>query len=121
MPLIQHQSYGKHVRQQPRQQRLKTDRNFETEELDLGPVPPMVEDINFNFNRRETCEQEQCQLAAFLRCADCGKLLCLQHFLERVCFHNGSEADLHQHDLNLSDEESDKAEEDGYHYDELRA
>ena len=32
-----------------------------------------------------------CTKHAFIRCAHCGKLLCLEHFLDRVCFHEPSD------------------------------
>lgn len=32
-----------------------------------------------------------CNHPAFIRCAHCGRVLCLEHFLERTCFHSPSE------------------------------
>jgi len=33
------------------------------------------------------CDEEDCENMMFLSCAHCNKIMCLNHFLGRVCFH----------------------------------
>lgn len=68
-----------------------TDPLFEIEELDVGPRPRMVDDIQFKFNRSHFCEVEGCSNRAFIRCSHCQRHLCLDHFLGRACFHRGND------------------------------
>lgn len=65
-----------------------TDPEFDATKEMRNVPPKMVADIQFNFNSTAQCERSNCDRHAFIRCAHCGKLLCLQHFLERTCFHN---------------------------------
>lgn len=64
-----------------------TDPAFNISELTNYP-PKMVNSINFGFDGASKCEARGCNNHAFVKCSHCDKLLCLQHFLERVCFHN---------------------------------
>ena len=65
-----------------------TDTGFSPAELAVGPPPRTVQDIQFSFNASSRCQVDNCTAHAFIKCAHCGKLLCLHHFLERECFHN---------------------------------
>lgn len=72
-----------------------TDPEFNVTELSRQPVA-VVRDIQFSFPPGSQCQHAGHSRPAFIRCSHCGKLLCLQHFLERVCFHEGEDTD---HDL----------------------
>jgi len=63
-----------------------TDPAYSIEELSARPVPPMVQELKFNFDASRPCEVHDCTNHVFSRCAHCGKHLCLRHFLQRVCF-----------------------------------
>ena len=64
-----------------------TDPNFNATS-EMGTVPPrMVNHIQFDFDAAELCQRQDCRNHAFLKCSHCGRLICLNHFLERVCFH----------------------------------
>lgn len=65
-----------------------TDPDFSEDELTYGAPPRMVLDVQFGFNRTIGCETENCSARAFIRCAHCGKHLCLNHFLNRTCIHS---------------------------------
>ena len=69
----------------------KTDPSFSDSELSSRPPPPMVHEINFNFDKSRRCEMN-CTNFAFIKCAHCGKHLCLKHFLDRACFHEVNDA-----------------------------
>lgn len=64
-----------------------TDPSFENRELSVRPPPPMVQEIQFNFDGGKKCEIPNCNQHAFIRCSHCKKHLCLNHFLGRKCFH----------------------------------
>lgn len=64
-----------------------TDPDFNVTELSKFP-PAMVNKNQFEFDPAEKCHAMGCNQHAFVRCSHCGKLLCLQHFIERLCFHN---------------------------------
>lgn len=66
----------------------KTEPDFPTQELSATP-PLMVRAIHFGFNETN-CEIDDCNNHPFIRCAHCGRVLCLRHFLERLCFHGDS-------------------------------
>lgn len=51
--------------------------------------PAMVRKIEFGFAASE-CQVGACSSHAFIRCSHCGKLMCLEHFLERTCFHHST-------------------------------
>lgn len=70
----------------------KTDQNFVDEELNKGPPPPMVHDIQFNFDRSQECSCN-CTRKAFLKCAHTGRVVCLRHFMSGKCRPNVSESD----------------------------
>lgn len=65
-----------------------TNPAYGVDELALRPVPPMVQELQFNFDASQRCQVPICTAHAFIKCAHCGKLICLQHFLERTCFHD---------------------------------
>lgn len=72
----------------------RTDPNFFSDELECPIVqkngkivPREVKDINFNLQRGRHCEITGCNHSAFIKCAHCGRHLCLKHFLDRHCFH----------------------------------
>lgn len=73
-----------------------TDPGYSTRELSSGPPVHMVQDIQFEFDPRQKC-QFNCSNHAFIKCSHCGKFMCLEHFLERNCFHhhtnNGTDPD----------------------------
>ena len=52
--------------------------------------PPMrTASLQFNsFTPESKCEVANCTKYAFVRCAHCQKLLCIDHFLHRTCFHH---------------------------------
>lgn len=64
-----------------------TDPDFQTDELDVYK-PPTVQQVQFGLKRGDKCQVENCTEHAFIRCSYCGKLLCLDHFLNRTCFHD---------------------------------
>lgn len=64
-----------------------TDPEFMIDELENGAPPATVTDIQFDLGRRSDCQVRNCNHRAFIRCSHCGKLLCLQHFLNRTCLH----------------------------------
>lgn len=66
---------------------LNTDADYSADELENGEPVAMVESIQFNLGRHSNCRVEGCEHRAFIRCAHCGKLLCLEHFLNRTCLH----------------------------------
>lgn len=67
-----------------------TDASFSHEEL-LSDRPAMVKDVQFDVNAQDSCEVDECDSPAFIRCSHCGKLMCLSHFLDRKCFHEPSQ------------------------------
>lgn len=69
----------------------KTGPNFSNDELENGHPPAIVEDIQFDLGRRHICGVDDCGRRASIRCSHCERLLCLSHFLERVCFHSRNE------------------------------
>lgn len=73
-----------------------TDPNWSAQELAHRPKPLTAPDISFGFNETAKCEfrdasNTMCPRSAFIKCAHCGRLLCLQHFLDRKCFHSTDE------------------------------
>ena len=64
----------------------KTDRKFDKTQITSRPLRK-VDDINFGFKSDAKCAVEGCDKYAFIRCAHCGRHLCLKHFLDRQCFH----------------------------------
>lgn len=64
-----------------------TDPDFDPDELEHSPPPDMVINIQFKFERRHKCDVPGCSTRTFIKCAHCGKHLCLKHFLARQCFH----------------------------------
>lgn len=62
------------------------DKNFDESELSQKPLRK-VEDINFKFKSDQKCEHGGCNEYAFIRCAHCGRHLCLKQFLARDCYH----------------------------------
>lgn len=64
----------------------QTDKGFDETQISRRPIRK-VDDINFKFKSDEKCIHNGCNEYAFIRCAHCGRHLCLQHFLERHCFH----------------------------------
>jgi len=53
------------------------------------PDPGKFKNVNeVCFNKKEiSANCVNCENLAFMECAHCNKLLCLKHFLEKVCFH----------------------------------
>ena len=65
-----------------------TDLAYSVEELAARPVPPMVQELQFNFDASKKCQAyNNCTNHAFIKGSHCGRLLCLNHLLQRVCFH----------------------------------
>jgi hypothetical protein len=50
--------------------------------------PPMVQRIQFDIDPTETCMRRGCDEHAFIRCSHCARVMCLAHFVGRVCVHN---------------------------------
>lgn len=67
-----------------------TDPDYSVSELATRPPGRNVDAVQFrSFNGADKCEHHtNCSNHAFIKCAHCGKLLCLKHFLERTCFHD---------------------------------
>lgn len=66
-----------------------TDPDYSIDELQSRPPGRMVQEIQYGFDHSDNCQHHTgCDRHAFIRCAHCGKLLCLHHFLERSCFHD---------------------------------
>lgn len=68
-----------------------TDTHWSLDELFCRPPPRGVSEIQFDFDQT-VCQHEdhrriKCTRPAFIKCSHCGKVLCLKHFFERVCFH----------------------------------
>lgn len=78
-----------------------TDPDFSTAELFM-PIEEGVDVVNaiqFGFDSSHKCEYQDengdgCANHGFVQCSHCGKILCLQHFMERVCFHEESDDNL---------------------------
>lgn len=76
-----------------------TDPNFTPDELDAdtGYLDLVIQN-QFDFDRSRKCAVAGCDKYAFLRCAHCGKHLCIEHFLDRVCFHDHNDDEVgHDH------------------------
>lgn len=67
----------------------KADVTFNKTELTKFP-PLNANAIQFDKNRGARCGVQHCEKSSLLRCSHCGKPLCLHHFLDRTCFHEGS-------------------------------
>ena len=80
------------------------DPDFSQHELTVSGRPQMTQNLQFSFHPGTRCEHGNCTDHAFVQCAHCGKLLCLHHFLERVCFHEVHEQELDQVDLTIQGE-----------------
>ena len=80
------------------------DPDFSQHELTVSGRPQMTQNLQFSFHPGTRCEHGNCTDHAFVQCAHCGKLLCLHHFLERVCFHEVHEQELDQMDLTIQGE-----------------
>lgn len=66
----------------------KTDPRYGESEGEIaGELPLMVRANQFAFNET-SCQVETCENDPFIRCSHCGKVYCLRHFLERLCFHH---------------------------------
>ena len=63
-----------------------TDEHWDSDEIESPPFQT-VNDVQFSFDEATRCEADNCTEYAFIRCAHCGRHLCLRHFLDRVCFH----------------------------------
>lgn len=73
-----------------------TDPHYSLDELSRRPPPRGVIDIQFTFDQTRCQHHDHetnttCSRPAFLKCSHCGKILCLKHFLDRVCFHESNE------------------------------
>lgn len=69
-----------------------TDTNFEKSELIRYP-PLNVNGIHFTHGLGRGCQIGNCTNDGFIRCAYCGKVLCVHHFLNRECFHDPNSTD----------------------------
>lgn len=72
-----------------------TDPHFSLDELSRSPPVRGVNEIQFRFDdvgcqHRDHATNESCTRPGVIKCAHCGKVLCLKHFMDRVCFHNAS-------------------------------
>lgn len=73
-----------------------TDPHWSVDEMVARPMPRGVLNIQFEFNQTQ-CQHhdhttnDRCSRPAFIKCAHCGKILCLKHFLDRACFHEVNE------------------------------
>lgn len=65
------------------------DLDFNDAEMQVSP-PRRVIEIQFPVNM-PLCSHTGCQNRGFIRCSHCGKFLCLEHFLNRTCFHHREE------------------------------
>lgn len=86
-----------------------TDPNFSRDELSNPTNVKVVQQIQLDVDASLTCQATNCSAHAFIKCSHCGKLLCLKHFLERVCFHE-NETDHHDGDMTNSSHDSDRTE-----------
>lgn len=68
------------------------DPTFSMDELS-NPIPARASEIQFSFEPGSKCDHEDCEALGFIQCSHCQKVLCLKHFLDRVCFHNEGDAD----------------------------
>lgn len=73
-----------------------TDPSWSYDEMRVRPKPICVLEIQFDFDVSRCQHQEHgsnstCRQPAFVRCSHCGKVLCLKHFLDRLCFHDVTE------------------------------
>lgn len=69
-----------------------TDPHWSFDEMVNHPKPRGVIEIQFENLNASKCQHHDhdegpCQRPAYIRCAHCGKNLCIKHFLDRVCFH----------------------------------
>lgn len=68
-----------------------TDPDWSREEMTFSHAD-MAKDISF-FGKQiqPTCGHQKCAQRAIVKCAHCGKPLCLYHYLNRTCFHETTE------------------------------
>lgn len=72
-----------------------TDPNWSDEELFGGEDDlEATNKIQFTFDPHEKCDVQSCDQYGFVQCSHCGKILCLEHFLDRVCFHENADEEL---------------------------
>lgn len=69
-----------------------TDPHWSVDEMDAPPPPRGVILNQFSFKEtkcqhRDPVNNTACSRPAWIKCAHCGKKLCLKHFIERTCFH----------------------------------
>lgn len=83
-----------------------TDPAYDIEELGRNP-PARVNEIQFVFDKPQECEIANCTHQAFIRCAHCGKHMCLSHFLSRVHNHIDNPAVEAPFDLPVLEDELD--------------
>jgi hypothetical protein len=80
-----------------------------------------TEPLQFSFNPARRCQVANCTHFGFVQCAHCGKVLCIDHFLNRTHFHedspqpstSGSSGGSSSEDLEVDDEVSVLREDTG--------
>lgn len=77
--------------------------------------PNMVRVVQFSFEDHR-CSVDGCDHEPFVRCSHCGRVLCLHHFLQRLCFHGSDGGDARNIDIEdamrvLSDVDDESDEE----------
>lgn len=94
--------------------RRKTGPKFDRSEL--SKFPPANSNLSqFGKDRRPKCHI--CGKQSILRCSDCGKSLCLDHFLEGTCFHFNSTQRVSDFVRHLNVTEDDLDDDELYEFD----
>lgn len=66
-----------------------TDPGYSSEELTMGASKPkLTSAMQFGFEAGSKCQRNGCPNYAFVRCSYCDRLVCVDHFLNRTCFHD---------------------------------
>lgn len=91
----------------------KADSQFNITELTRFP-PANANAIQFERQNNAKCSVPGCTRSSLMRCSHCGKVLCLNHFLERTCFHHNEPNRLPDFVRNLSISEDDLDDDDLY-------
>lgn len=72
----------------------KVDDGYVDNELESGPPPKLVQDIQFDFDRSNNCSYSGCTHRPLVQCSHTGKFACLTHFMRGQCRVNAKEMDL---------------------------
>lgn len=92
-----------------------TDPHFSMDEMSTQPRPRVVLKIQFDY-KVSKCQHYNRSRPAAIQCSHYGKVLCMKHLLERVCFHdvNGERAGPSGVDRRGPSHDTDSDEDDDF-------